>query len=375
MIFIVSLAVTQFVTAQDEASFRLPTDTIPMHYRVQLTTDIDRGDFNFSGVVHVRLQALANTSEIILHYRQLTIENINLFYAGNATPILIESDLAHTLDEVREWVIIPTAQELEIYEQYIVEIAFSGVLRTGNLGFYRSSYRDSEGNNHWIALTQFQATDARHGFPCYDEPGLRARFSIEITHNANYSAYSNMPVERINADPGSPYVTTIFEQTPLQQTYLIAYHISNFGSFDSNDTMQQRVIARREAIELGEAEYPMYVGEELLSMMEEHLDIPYSLPKLDQVAAPDFRSMAMENWGICIYREEFFLYNEDLGNRRQRDTIVFLIAHEYIVSFSLSSEDFLKLYGEINGLKIIGNCFILSLWNQMINRVINLGSH
>lgn len=341
--FIISLAVTKFVSGQDEANFRLPSDTRPMHYRVQLTTDIDRGDFNFSGIVNIRLQALANTSEITLHYRQITIENINLFYAGNATPVLIESNIVHSLDEQREWVIIPIAEELEIYEQYILEITYNGILRTDNAGFYRSSYRDSEGIVHWQASTQFQSTDARHGFPCYDEPGIRARYSIEITHNANYSAVSNMPVLAIGADPDSPYVTTMFQMTPLMQSYLVAFIVSDLGSLDNNDVVQQRVIARRESIELGEAVMALQVGEETLEIMERHLNMTYNLPKLDQVAVPDFQWGAMENWGMCVYREEFFLFNEELGTRRQRVSLVSIIAHEYIVSKPCPNAKFNKI--------------------------------
>lgn len=329
---LVGLIVTKLVVAQDEATLRLPTDTIPMHYRLQLTTDIDKGDFNFSGNVHIRFQALSNTSTITLHYRELTIENINLFYAGNATPVLIESNIIHTVDEVREFLIIPTAQELEIYEQYIVEIAYTGILRDDNIGFYRSSYRDPDGNIHWLATTQFQPTHARDALPCYDEPALRAWFSIEITHNVNYTAISNMPVlsQAIGDDPD--YITTIFQETPYIQSYIIGFVVSDFGILSNNDAMEQRVIATPESIELGEGNYALYVGELALTTIENYLNMTYNLPKLDQIAVPDFRWGAMENWGICIYRDVVLLFNDQLGNLRQRDSIVRLIAHEYTVS-------------------------------------------
>lgn len=44
-----------------------------------------------------------------------------------------------------------------------------------------------------IAVTDFEPTEARMAFPCFDEPLFKANFSIKIRRESKHIALSNMP--------------------------------------------------------------------------------------------------------------------------------------------------------------------------------------
>jgi len=46
----------------------------------------------------------------------------------------------------------------------------------------------------YLATTHFEATAARKAFPCFDEPAMKANFSIIIVKQPGHHALSNMPV-------------------------------------------------------------------------------------------------------------------------------------------------------------------------------------
>lgn len=270
----------------DGATYRLPNQTRPSHYDITLTTHVhDGGREDFSGVVKITIKPLETTKVITLHQRQITIESIKLWYSDLET---YENITDFTDGGDREFLIIPTENDLVTSEEYIVEIAYSGKLRDDNMGFYRSSYKNAGNEIVWIATTQFEQTDARHAFPCYDEPQIRATFDIKIKHHNSYTAISNWPVA--NSVPETEpenYVMTTFNTTFPVQTYLIAFIVSDFQSADNADK-NQRVFARPQAVLNGEADLALQTGVAILDEFVNHLKVAYDPPKMDQVAVPDF---------------------------------------------------------------------------------------
>lgn len=143
-------------------SFRLPNNTVPIHYDVSLLTDIHLGNFDFFGTVIIDIRVVEATETITIHYRQSTISGIDLLNINGQT---LESNVDFEQIEEVEFLVIKPRTRLPEFSQYKVVIRYRAVLRTDDYGFYRASYLNEEGKRIWVATTQFQATDARHAFP------------------------------------------------------------------------------------------------------------------------------------------------------------------------------------------------------------------
>lgn len=105
-----------------------------------------------------------------------------------------------------------------------LHVEFTGTLNDRMAGFYRSSYSDAHGNKKFMASTQFEATDARKAFPCWDEPALKATFDITLNVDSNLTALSNMNVvdEKTIQVNGKALKAVKFAKTPIMSTYLVA---------------------------------------------------------------------------------------------------------------------------------------------------------
>lgn len=183
---------TVFTTETSQINYRLPNNTKPYSYDITIATNIDRNDFSFAGRVVINLHVLEPSYNITIHARQLDIKKIRL-----VTAFGVEISLdSHAHDNVTDHLVIPTQVQLQIDTPYILTVEYSGVLRTDRLGFYRDTYINAKGETRWLAATNFEPVDARHAFPCYDEPALKATFTLHIEHGEAYHAISNMKETR-----------------------------------------------------------------------------------------------------------------------------------------------------------------------------------
>merc|ERR1719315_344047 len=109
-----------------------------------------------------------------------------------------------------------------------VTYTFTGVLNDQMRGFYRSKYT-MDGEERYMAVTQFESTDARQAFPCWDEPAVKATFDMTIVGPKDRVILSNMPEIESKEDPEDANCKVVtFATTPIMSTYLVAIVVGEF---------------------------------------------------------------------------------------------------------------------------------------------------
>jgi len=195
-------------------------------------------------------------------------------------------------------------------------------------GFYRSSYTAEDGSKKMIAVTQFESTDARRAFPCWDEPAMKATFDVTlcIPSSSNSIALSNMPVVKEEVT-GDVKVFT-YDRTPIMSTYLLAFVI---GEFDYVEKRDKNGVLIRVYTPVGKKEqgtYALEVAVKTLPFYNDYFEIAYPLPKMDLIAIPDFAAAAMENWGLVTYRETALLADPENTSSNTKQWVALVVGHE-----------------------------------------------
>lgn len=313
--------------------YRLPNETIPLHYDVHILTKVHEKNETFEGTVKIEIQVLDKTENITLHVRQLTVTKVYLLDNGKTIECDINSDY-NSKENVREFLVItPKNYVLEPKTTTLqVVIEYHGKLRKDNGGFYLSTYKGEDGQEKWLATTQFESTDARHAFPCYDEPAKRATFTFSFTHGEKYNAICDtIPEGEPTPVAGTDLVITKFKKTSKMSTYITAFIISDFVWTEGElRGLKQRVYSRPNTKH--HQEFALTSAMQIIAALDDYFGVEYKtmLPegKLYQVAVPDFAAGAMENWGLTTYREEYLLYEEGKSTVQTKTNIANILGHE-----------------------------------------------
>ncbi|TFK75168.1 leucyl aminopeptidase [Pluteus cervinus] len=325
--------------------YRLPKHVKPVHYDITIRTDLEK--LAFKGRVLISLDVLADTNEIVLNSSGLTFASTALTCnaLGNE---LLTIDVVD--DTARERVKFTSTSVLPKGSKALLKVVFDGPLTNSMQGYYKSAWQ-YEGKTSYYALTQFEPIAARRAFPCWDEPALKATFSIALISRLNTVNISNMPAtsedqltpnsshEEVNSFLTTEELTqgqwkiTKFQTTPVMSTYLVAYANGEFEYLETttvlplkNRVLPLKIYTTKDSLK--QAQFALDVKAKVLPLLEQAFGVEFPLPKLDTLIAHDFDAGAMENWGLITGRTTAFLLDPENSDLQARKYVATTQSHE-----------------------------------------------
>src|SRR6266851_747719 len=301
------------LTALPASAQRLPTIVTPDHY--DLAFAIDLGHERFEGTETIRVQVAEPTPLVVLHALDLQFREVTIGAGASAQTATV------TLDEKNQTatLTVPTPLAKGPAE---LHIRYAGILNSQLRGFYISKTKLRK-----YAVTQFESTDARRAFPCFDEPAFKATFAITLTIARGDTAISNGKVLSDTNGPAITQHTMKFATTPKMSSYLVAMAIGDFKCLDgSADSVPIRICATPDKRDLGAI--ALDSARQILQFYDGYYAIKYPFGKLDVVAVPDFAAGAMENTAAIFYRETDLLADAKSAPVATRRNIASILAHE-----------------------------------------------
>jgi len=298
--------------------YRLPRHILPTRYDLRLEPDL--ASATFEGHASIAVTVIQPTTVIVLNALDLTIESAAVETdQGRRLSAVIEMD--ESLQRCRLTIPEPMAPG-----EWRLNMTFRGTLNDTLRGFYRSTYKDQRGMTQTMAATQFEATDARRAFPCWDEPDFKAVFSTTLVIDRALIAVSNTAVASETLEGEKKVVR--FADTIKMSTYLVAFIV---GQIEPTDvTFVGKTPLRLWAVP-GKSHLTGFgrdIAKASLQFFESYYGIAYPGDKLDLLAIPDFASGAMENLGAITFRETALLVDQRTGTHGELERVADVVAHE-----------------------------------------------
>ena len=293
----------------------LGENVIPLNY--DLTFDTNLKTFAYSGTETVSVKIRKPASAIKMNAGEIKIQEASVTLSGKKA----KARISYNVKEQEVTLRFPS----KLSGRVLLSLRFTGKNNDGLYGFYRSKYTN-RGKTGYILTTQFEPADARHAFPCFDEPEFKATFDVHIILDKSLDALSNMPVKKTEPRGKNRKIVT-FNTTPRMSPYLLYLGVGKYEYLNGSlGGLKLRIVTVPGKIKY--AKLAMEFAKKSVAYYQGYFRIKYPLPKLDLIGIPDFSAGAMENWGAITFREIDLLGDRKVSSIATMQRIASVVAHE-----------------------------------------------
>jgi alanyl aminopeptidase len=302
------------LSAQPKLRLAEVEDVSPIRY--QATLDLDPAMESFSGAISIQTTVRKPVTTLWLNASKIAVKDASAIAGGKtvkATAVAGGDDFLGLQFESP----LPVGNAE-------IRVTYTGEVRRGDsAGIFYLKDKDSE-----YLFTQFENTDARDAFPCFDEPGYKTPWQVTLRVPKQDSAVSNTP--GTDRAEGAVKVYTFKETKPIP-SYLVAFAVGPFEYVDGGVAGKNKVPVRIVTPKgrSVEAKYAAEISATVLTRLEDYFGIPFPYEKLDQVSVPITGGFgAMENAGMVTYGQTIILADPASDTLRRQRSFASDAAHE-----------------------------------------------
>jgi cytosol alanyl aminopeptidase len=298
--------------AAEAPKLRLPDDVRPIRYAVELT--LVPGEKTFAGTIDIDVDLAKPASLIWLNSTELTIQQATI--AGQPATIEPGGDDFVALHTAK--ILAPGAARIHIvYQGKISEKSSTGV------------FQGLDGKQPYL-FTDFEPTNARRAFPCFDQPGFKTPWQITVHVPKDHAAVSNTSLVSETDEPSGMKKVSFAPSHPLP-SYLIAIAVGPFDFVDAGKAGKNHIPVRIVAPK-GKAIHAKFAAEvtaTIIDRLEDYFGIPFPFEKCDNVAIPlTFGFNAMENAGMVTFNQRVILSDPAVDTEQRHRVYTNIAAHE-----------------------------------------------
>lgn len=263
--------------------------------------------------------AIPEDAALLIDFREGTASKLKL----NGTSLPVTADNGHLL--------LPApalrAGDNQLTLDFVAPVAPAGKAIT--------LYEDKDDGSEYI-YTLFVPMDASMAFPCFDQPDLKARFTLSLTAPANWTVVSNSAAERTE-DEGA-YKRTSFAETLPISTYLFAFTAGPFRNLHSAPDMPN-VFVRQSQIARAQTEVPQIqeITSRGMQFLAGYFAQPFPFPKYEMVLIPGFAYGGMEHAGATFLNEDAMLFRTaptETDRFNRAITVLHELTHQWFGDFT-----------------------------------------
>jgi aminopeptidase N len=176
--------------------------------------------------------------------------------------------------------------------------------------------------------SQFETADAKRMFACFDQPDLKARYTLTVTAPEDWKVVSNAAAESVEDGVHR------FATSEVMSTYLVALVAGPYAEWrdehrDESGTIPLGIYCRASLAPHMDAERLFTETKQGFDFYHRHFGVRYPFGKYDQLFVPEFNAGAMENAGAVTFLEDYVFRSRVTRSvyERRAETVLHEMAH------------------------------------------------